>query len=492
MGMGGVRASRGGGGGRSPRPPSIWTPQLIRVVVGLMISLFVAAMDTTIISTALPTIAHDLGNFALYPWVFSGYLLTSTTTVPLWGRAADLYGRKPVLMIGLAVFVLASMLCGFSPNMLALIAFRTLQGVGAGCIQPLVFTLVGDILPTDRRAKMQGLFSSMWALAAVSGPALGATLVSTIGWRWIFDINLPVGLVACSLLLGFKEKRPESARQGRLDPRSAILLTAGVAALLVGLGTGSASASPIWPLAAAALVILAGFVLIELKSRHPTVPLDLLRHPLIGPAVLIVSLAGTIQFGLLTYVPLYVQEVLGGSPFAAGWAVTTISIGWSSASTLAGWNMMRIGYQRLVGLSGFFLVAGTLFATLGRPQMGVAAVAVASGLVGVGLGLLSAPLLIVVQSSVSWGRRGAATALNQLGRTIGGAVGVSLLGVLVQSRVGASRGAERVAALDSGIHQAFGVLTVVAVVALVVALLILLLRPHQLEVSPAEVSTQPD
>ena len=162
-----------------------WTPVLVRVMAALMVSLFVAAMDSTVVGTALPTIARELGSFEFYPWIVVGYLITGTTTVPLWGRLADIRGRKPVLLAGLAIFVMASALCAWSPSMLWLIAFRTLQGIGAGCIQPLVFTTVGDIFPLAQRARLQGFFSSMWAIAAIVGPGLGALFVSTIGWRWI-------------------------------------------------------------------------------------------------------------------------------------------------------------------------------------------------------------------------------------------------------------------------------------------------------------------
>src|SRR5436309_2798169 len=223
-----------------------WTPDLVRVMAGLMLSLFVAAMDSTVVGTALPTIARELGEFQLYPWVFSGYLITATTTVPIWGRLADRYGRRLVLLTGITIFVTASMLCAASPGMAALIVFRTLQGVGAGCIQPVVFTLVGDIFPLPQRARLQGFFSSMWAVAAVIGPALGAVFVSTIGWRWIFLINLPIGLVAGTLIFSHRERRPEAVVDAGIDVRSAILLTAGIGLLLWGLGTGSQTAAPVW------------------------------------------------------------------------------------------------------------------------------------------------------------------------------------------------------------------------------------------------------
>jgi MFS family permease len=214
-----------------------WSFALVRLLAGLMLTLFVAAMDSTVVGTALPTIAHQIGNAELYPWIFAGYLLTSTTTVPLWGRLADAFGRRRVLLLGLAIFVLASVLCGLAPTMLTLIVFRTLQGIGAGCVQPVVFTVVGDTFTLSQRARLQGFFSAVWAVAAIAGPALGATFVSTIGWRWIFGINLPIGIVAAALLWGYRERRPEGVSRS-IEVVGAATLTAGVALLLWGLGTG--------------------------------------------------------------------------------------------------------------------------------------------------------------------------------------------------------------------------------------------------------------
>lgn len=452
-----------------------WTPALLRVMAGLMLSLFVAAMDSTVVGTALPTISHELGQFQLYPWVFGGYLITATTSVPIWGRLADRYGRRRVLLIGVAIFVLASVLCAASPGMAALIGFRTLQGVGAGCIQPVVFTLVGDIFPLPQRARLQGLFSSMWAIAAVVGPALGALFVSTIGWRWIFLINLPVGIVAGAFIYGYHEAaHPETARDAGVDARSAVLLTAGIALLLLGLGTGSSSASPVWWALGAAIATLALFGLLEARSSRPLLPLDLLRNPVIGPAVLVGSIGGTVMFGVTAYVPLYVQQVLGGTPYAAGASVGAMSIGWPIASTTAGFIWIRVGYQRLVVAGAIALLIGGFVLTLHPATLAVLWVSAGSLVIGVGMGLFTAPLLIVIQSSVEWGRRGAATALNQFSRTIGGAVGVSLMGVLLQVFIGAAR--DPLAArtqLAAGLHADFEVITGLAACILAVSLVIL-------------------
>lgn len=436
-------------------------------MAGLLVALFVAAMDSTVVGTALPTIARELGHFELYPWIVSGYLITATTTVPVWGRLADLHGRRRILLAGMLVFVIASALCAASPEMHWLIAFRTVQGIGAGCIQPVVFTIVGDVFPLRQRARLQGVFSSAWGVAAIVGPVLGALFVSTIGWRWIFTINLPIGVVASGLLWGYRERRPESATPRALDVRGAGLLTVGIVLALVGLGTGSATASPSWPLAGLGLLALVAFAVVETRSANPTVPLDLLRHRVIGPAIGISLISGTLMFGVTAYVPLWVQRVEGGSAYAAGAAVGAMSIGWPVMSAISGWIMVRVGYQRLVLLGALALLGGSVMLALGSPGLGAVWAGVASLVIGAGMGLFTAPLLIVIQSSVEWGRRGAATALNQFSRTIGGAVGVSLMGVLLQSHVRSS--ADPLLArqeLQSGLQADFVVLVVLAAMVL--------------------------
>lgn len=447
-------------------------------MAGLMVSLFVAAMDSTVVGTALPTIARELGSFQLYPWIVAGYLITATTTVPLWGRLADLRGRKPVLMTGLAIFVAASALCAASPGMAWLIAFRTLQGIGAGCIQPLVFTTVADIFPLPQRARLQGFFSSMWAIAAIVGPALGALFVSTIGWRWIFTINVPIGVIGTVLLWGYAERKQPVA--GRLEVRGAILLTVAVTALLIGLGTGSQSATPIWPVAAGAIALLGLFLWLEWRSPSPIVPLRLLKHRVIGPAVLIATLAGTLMFGVTAYLPLWVQSVQGGSAYEAGVAVAAMSFGWPIASAISGFVMVRVGYQRLVVFGSVALVAGTVMLAAARPEGGFLWASVGSAVIGIGMGSFTAPILIVIQTAVDWAQRGAATALNQFSRTIGGAVGVALMGIVVQRYVGSEHAPLKAREqLAAGLHADFLVLVGLAAAVFIAGIAVLLASRRQ-------------
>src|SRR5438270_1050878 len=463
-----------------------WTPALVRIMAGLMLSLFVAAMDATVVGTALPTIARELGSFELYAWIVAGYLVTATTTVPIWGRLADIHGRRPILLAGVAIFVGASALCAASPTMLWLIAFRTLQGVGAGCIQPVVFTIVGDIFPLRQRARLQGFFSSMWAVAAIAGPVLGALFVSTVGWRWIFTVNVPAGIVATVLVWGYAERRPEAAGRQRIDFTGAAVLTVGVTLLLIGLGTGSQTATPVWPLVAIGVGLLVGFVWLEWHAANPTVPLRLLRHRVIGPAILISAVAGTLMFGVTAYVPLWVQSVQGGSAYAAGLAVGAMSIGWPIASAISGFVMVRVGYQRLVVLGSVALLAGSAMLAFAPAGFGPAWTGAAALVVGTGMGTFTAPLLIVIQSNVEWARRGAATALNQFSRTIGGAVGVSLMGVLLQQHIAGRTGAGARAPLEAGLHADFTILVILAAAVLAAGLAVLVgSRGRLAEAKPA-------
>ncbi len=457
-----------------------WTPQRIRITVGLLVALFISAMDGTVVATAVPTIAGELGRFELYPWVIAGYLLTSTTTVPIWGRLADIHGRRRVLLAGLAWFVATSLLCGVAPSMEWLVAFRALQGIGAGCLLPVTLTTVGDLFPLAQRARLQGMFSSVWAVAALIGPTRGAPFVSTIGWRWIFLINLPIGLAAAVLPWGHRDAPPADERE-HLDYAGAAALTLGLGLLLFGLQGGGPAR---WALTAAGLAGLAAFVLVERQTDQPTIPLSLLRHPVIGPATAAAFCAGTLMFGITAFLPLYVQGVLQGTSYEAGAALSVASVGWSGAALVSGRLLLRVGYQRLIVAGAVFMVAGTVALVFDPPVLRIVWVCAAAGLIGAGMGQLQTPLLIVIQNVVDWRSRGAATALNQFSRTIGGAVGVSLMGLILTARIDPSRVRNPLSSgghLDStsaplvadGLHVIFLLLLGIAVVTLAIAIAVL-------------------
>ncbi len=468
-----------------------WTVQRVRVTAGLMLAMLVAAMDSSVVSTAIPTIAGELGRFSLYPWLIAGYLLTSTTTVPLWGRLADIHGRRRVLLAGLALFVVSSLLCAAAPDMAWLVAFRALQGMGAGCVLPVALTTVGDLFPIAQRARLQGLFSSVWAVAALAGPTLGAVFVTTIGWRWIFWINLPI-VAATMVMLWAHHDAPLPGERGRLDYIGALTLTVGIGMVLLALD-GSGGRTQNLALLGFGLVALALFGLAQRRTTHPTIPFALIRHPVIGPATAAAFLAGIVMFAINAFVPLYVQGVLQRSSFEAGATVSVASLGWTGAAIVSGRLLLRVGYPRLVVTGALSMLSGSTLLLVHPTAAGVGWVGAAAFLIGLGMGQMQTPLLIVIQSVVDWHTRGAATALNQFSRTIGGAIGVSLLGALLSARAGAAAAAQSVSPgaianplhsgghldavaaplIDEALRAVYAVLVVISAATLSVALAIL-------------------
>ncbi len=423
--------------------PPLTREQLL-ITAGVMAGLAVAALDTTVVGTAMPTIIGQLGGLAEYGWVFSGYLLTATTTVPLYSRLADVYGRKPIFFVGLFLFVAGSMLSGLSGSMLELILFRTIQGLGAGAVQPIAFTIIGDIFDTARRARMQGLFSGVWGVAAIIGPALGGVITSTVGWRWVFYINVPVGVVA-GVLIGVALHEHVTHRRHRLDWWGAITLSAGVVVALFAVSDGGELfgwvSPPMALLIAAALACLVGFVLIERRAPEPLIDFELVRRPIIGVGLGIGTLAGVVMFGLTTYVPPMVQGVHGGTPVDAGAAVAAMSIGWPIGSIVGGRTMLRIGTRPTVLAGGVMLVLGCAVITQLGTLTALWEAMLGSAITGLGMGLTTTPILVVIQGVVPWRQRGVATGLVQFSRTIGGAVGVGLMGAALTAGVGNSASA---------------------------------------------------
>jgi len=397
----------------------------------LALSLFMAALEMTVVSTSMPTVVSELGGIQSYAWVFTAYMLASTITVPIYGKLADLYGRKPILLTGIGVFLAGSIASGLSTSMNMLIASRTLQGLGAGAMQPVALTIVGDIYTTkEERAKVQGAFSAVWGLAGLVGPLTGGLIVKYLTWHWVFFINVPVGLGAMGLL-GFFHEQVQRKPQ-KLDFTGAALLSAGVVALLLGVqGIGT----NLWWLPAAAVLLFA-FVLVERKVADPVIPMSIFKNPSIAISASAGALFSAAMFGATTYVPLYVQGVLGGSPTLAGGMITPMIVGWPVASLVAGRLLLKMGYRPLiVGGLGLTVIGTTLMALLLRPGSSIVVPELAMGLFGIGLGFASTSLLIAVQTSVGWELRGVATASNMFFRTIGGALGVGLMGGVLVSQL---------------------------------------------------------
>ncbi len=424
------------------------TPEQFVIAVGIMSALAVAALDSTVVSTAMPTIIGNLGGLSEYGWVFSAYLLASTVTVPLYSRLADMYGRKPIFLTGLALFVGGSMLCGFAGSMAQLILFRTIQGLGAGAVQPIAFTIAGDVFESEQRAKIQGLFSGVWGAAAVVGPAIGSVITTTIGWRWVFFVNAPVGVLAAFLIGRFLHEHVEHHRH-RLDLVGAGIMTLGLVSLLFAATEGGQLwgwTSPITlGLVAAAVALIVAFGLWERRIAEPLIDLSLLKVPVIAAGLAIGGLSGVVMFSLSTYVPPLVQGVMGGNALEAGVAVAAMSIGWPIGSIVGGRALLRFGARPTVLVGTAMLVVGTLVVTQatlpGTLDGGLVVAALGEAVTGLGMGLTSTTILVMVQAAVPWQRRAVATGLVQFSRTIGGAVGVGLLGGIVTASVGGASAA---------------------------------------------------
>ena len=414
--------------------------QVVLLTTSLMLAIALAALDALVVGTAMPTIVGSLGGLSLYSWLVSAYLLTSTATVPLYGRLADVYGRKPIFVLGVVVFVLGSALCGLASSMTQLVVFRAVQGLGAGAVQPMAMTIIGDVFSVEQRARMQGLFSSVWGVSSFVGPPLGALIVSYLSWHWIFYVNVPVGLLALGLIFAAYRERVE--RHSRtVDVAGVALLAGGLAMLLFALQEtglpGGLDGLGLGVLYVLALTLLGLFVWSQSRSADPTVPLPLLRRPIIGAGYLVGFLGGLTQFGVGTYLPLFVQGAMVGTALAVGTVMAPMSIGWPLGSIASGRLIIRSGYKRVLtgGMATSALGAGCLI--LLRPGTPLPVLMGIAALVGLGMGLSTTPVIIAIQNAVAWHQRGVATALNQFSRTIGGVVGVALLGSLLNAGLSA-------------------------------------------------------
>lgn len=405
-----------------------------RVTAGVMTGMFLAALEATAVAAAMPTAVGDLGGVDRYSWVFSAYLLTATTTVPMYGKLADLYGRRRLYMVAVAFFLVGSALCGAAGSFEALIWFRALQGLGAGGLQPVAITVVGDVFTLEERGRMQGILSGVWAVSSLIGPLVGGLVTDFLSWRFVFYLSIPFGLIS-AVLLWFNLEETVERREHRLDVAGTLLLSVAVAALLFALTEGGSS----WGFADARTLILLGvfgaglvlFLYQEHRAPEPMLPLDLFRHPVIAVATFGNVLMGAMLFAVTAFLPVMAQGALGGTAKDAGLVLAPALVSWPIASTLGARWMFRVGYRKLalVG-AALVLVASWLFAQIG-PGTTLGQVMVAVFLVGLGLGALSIPYLLGVQNAVPWRRRGVATSSVQFFRSIGGAISVAALGAIL-------------------------------------------------------------
>ncbi len=411
------------------------------ILVALMFTIMLAAMDTTIVATAIPQIVGDLGGFTLFSWVFSIYLLAQTVTIPIYGKLADIFGRKPVLIFGMLLFLISSTASAFSWNMMSLIIFRGIQGLGAGSINATVSTIAGDIYSIKERARIQGWLSSVWGMAAIVGPTLGGAFAEYASWRWIFLINLPIGIVAISLLLIYL-KEDIKKHEHHIDIKGGILMLVAGSVLLFTLMEGGQS----WPwlsLPSLGMILLSiGLIYltiqVERKSKEAIMPLWVWRHKILLGANLAVIGLGAIMIGPNMYLPVYAQSVLGLGAIAAGLILASSSLGWPTASSLSGLLYLKIGFRNTAIIGTVFIIfacIGFLMLPYDTPIWLLVADQV---MIGAGFGLLSTPTLVGIQSIVPWEQRGVITGSNMFSRYLGQSIGAAILGGIFNSSIGST------------------------------------------------------
>ncbi len=465
--------------------PSLRHDPRTPVLFALVLTMALVAMDTTIVATAIPQVVGDLGGFNLVGWVFSIYLLTQTGTIPIYGKLADQYGRKPVLVIGVVVFLVGSALSAASWNMLALIGFRALQGFGAGSINATVNTVAGDIYTVEERGRIQGYLSSVWGISAVVAPAVGGIFAQYASWRWIFLVNVPVGAIALALILrGLHED--VTRHKHRIDYLGAALLLASTGLLILGLLQGDSwgwgSAAGITTFVLAALTGVA-WVIVEQRAAEPIMPIRLWTRRLTGATYAATVTGGMITIGLSVYLPNWAQIVLGLSPVAAGFVLATMSMTWPVTSALSARLYLRIGFRDTALVGGLFAVASALiFDRLGtsspvwQPVLG-------SAVMGIGMGLFFTPLIVGLQDTVGWSQRGVITGGTMFSRYLGQSMGAAIFGAIANSVLTSHHGVSHVVRINASTQAVFTGVLAVAIATALILLLVPRRFPHHVDLA---------
>ncbi|TQJ38766.1 putative MFS family arabinose efflux permease [Arthrobacter sp. SLBN-112] len=411
------------------------------ILIALMLSTGLVAIDSTIVATAVPSIVRDVGGFSSFPWLFSAYLLAQAVTVPIYGKLSDMAGRKPIILTGIGLFLLGSVLCGLAWSMPSLIAFRALQGLGAGAVLPVSITIAGDIYTLQERAKVQGYLASVWAISSVVGPSLGG-IFSALGiWRGIFLVNVPLCLLAGWMLVRTLHENVERAKH-KVDYAGAVLLAGSLGLLILGALQGGQAWAWNSPISigvfAVGAVLLAAFLLVERRAAEPILPSWVVSRRLLGTTALVSFGVGSVMIGLTSYVPTFLEGALSSSPLVAGLALAALTLGWPLSASQAGKFYLRIGFKSTALIGIAISVVGLLILSLTAAAPNVALIAISCFVVGLGLGLLATPTLIAAQSSVPWHERGVVTSTNMFARSIGSALGVAVFGAVANSIYGGS------------------------------------------------------
>jgi EmrB/QacA subfamily drug resistance transporter len=436
------------------------------ILAALMLSTSLVALDSTIVATAVPSIVADLGGFAEFPWLFSVYLLAQAVSVPIYGKLADIVGRKPVMLFGIGLFLLGSILCAAAWGMVPLIIFRALQGLGAGAVQPMSVTIAGDIYTLAERAKAQGYLASVWAISAVVGPTLGGVFSEWLTWRWLFIVNIPLCLLAAWMLAGRFQEKVHRVHH-RIDYLGSVTLTVGATLLILGLLEGGQAwawnSVPSIAVLGGGVLLLAVFLIAQRRAAEPVLPLWVFSRRVLVASAVIGVLVGAVLLGLTTYVPTFAQTVLGTGPLVAGFALAALTIGWPISATLSGRLYLRLGFRTTALIGATLAIAGALLTVRLTAASAVWQVGACCFLIGLGMGLIASPSLIAAQSSVGWAERGVVTGTNMFARSLGSAVGVAFFGALANVSLGATaNAADNPAGVAAATHDVFVAIAVLA------------------------------
>jgi MFS family permease len=401
------------------------------VLASVIAGMAMIAVEATIVSTAMPQIVARLGGLQLYSWVFAAFLLTQTATTVVFGKLSDLIGRKKVMLGGIAVFLVGSVLCGLAWSMPAMIAFRLIQGVGAGAIQPVAMTIVGDLYSAHERGKIQGYLASVWAISAVLGPLVGGLIIQHFSWAWIFWINIPVGaLSVAGFLLYLHEDVAKGA--GRIDPAGTALFTLAIAAVMAFLTEAStASYAESAAIGAVAVVGVVLFFWRDSRSPEPMISLQLWGRRAIASANAGSLFGGMVMSGLTTFLPMFVQGVMGRSALVGGFALSIMVLGWPIGATLAARSVVRFGLRPVMILGAVLIPIGAFAFVVLSPSVSPLVAGVGSLVVGLGMGLLSSASIMMIQEIVDWSERGSATASFLFARSLGNTFGATLFGAVL-------------------------------------------------------------
>ena len=461
-------------------------------MAAVMLAIFMVATDSYIVATAMPTIVADLGGFRLFSWAFAAYLLTQAVTIPIYGRLADLYGRKRVFFAGTSIFLLGSLLCGCAWGMVPLVLFRALQGIGAGAILPIATTIIGDIYAPVERARMQGYVSGVYGVAAILGPTLGAFVVEHVSWSLVFWVNLPIGAATFVMLGLFLRERREPRRQ-RIDYLGSALLMLGIGApMLTLVQVGNSDAVTLAALAAVGAVALAALLAHERRAAEPMLPIQLWRNRVVAVGCLAGFFNGALMMAVSGFLPTYVQGAMGRDATAAGVVLAASSVSWAFASMASGRLMIRTSYRLAATIGGVALVAGSLVLMTLDPASALIRAAAGALLLGIGMGFCNTAFIVSIQASVGWNERGMATSSTMFMRIVGNSVGAAVFGAILnygiyshlpeagdavnqlmspaaRQSLGATEIARLTEAVGASLHVVYVIAGLVAVVSLVLA-----------------------